>query len=244
MPERALGEKQLFYLEFINRENQVRHQTRDQDKLPYELLRDAKPQAVEAGMAAFRAHLPGQLSQDPLRSDQYYFVAGIALCCRYCMEGGLDQERAYNISDLYIQKMDRLETEQQVIDLHRDMVEFYLEEMTAVKKQRICSRPVRACMDYIYDHLYEQIRVSDLAALTELNESYLSVLFKKETGKTISDYVRQRRVEAAEGMLRYSDYSYSDIGNILAFCSQSHFISVFRKETGLTPRQYRARYGR
>ena len=159
------------------------------------------------------------------------------------MEGGLDQERAYNISDLYIQKMDRLETEQQVIDLHRDMVEFYLEEMTSLKKQRICSRPVRACMDYIYDHLYEQIRVSDLAALTELNESYLSVLFKKETGKTISDYVRQRRVEAAEGMLRYSDYSYSDIGNILAFCSQSHFISVFRKETGLTPRQYRARYG-
>ena len=48
---------------------------------------------------------------------------------------------------------------------------------------------------------------------------------------------------AVEGMLRYSDYSYSDIGNILAFCSQSHFISVFRKATGLTPRQYRARYG-
>ena len=98
-------------------------------------------------------------------------------------------------------------------------------------------------MDYIYDHLYEQIRVSDLAALTELNESYLSVLFKKETGKTISDYVRQRRVEAAEGMLRYSDYSCSDIANYLAFCSQSHFISVFRKATGLTPRQYRQRYG-
>ena len=114
MPERAIGEKQLFYLEFINRENQVRHQTRDQDKLPYELLRDAKPQAVEAGMAAFRAHLPGQLSQDPLRSDQYYFVAGIALCCRYCMEGGLNEERAYNICDLYIQRMDTQQTREQV----------------------------------------------------------------------------------------------------------------------------------
>ena len=98
-------------------------------------------------------------------------------------------------------------------------------------------------MDYIYDHLYEQIRLSDLAAQVGLNESYLSVLFKKETGVSISDYVRQRRVEAAEGMLRYSDYSCSDIGNFLAFCSQSHFISVFRKATGLTPRQYRARYG-
>lgn len=243
MPERAIGEKQLFYLEFINRENQVRHQTRDQDKLPYELLRDAKPQAVEAGMAAFRAHLSGQLSQDPLRSDQYYFVAGIALCCRYCMEGGLNEERAYNICDLYIQRMDTQQTREQLEDLYRDMLEFYLEEMTAVKKQRICSRPVAACMDYVYDHLYEQIRVSELAAHTGLNESYLSVLFKKETGMSISEYIRRRRVEAAEGMLRYSDYSCSDIGNYLAFCSQSHFISVFRKLTGLTPRQYRARYG-
>ena len=243
MPDRAAEEKQLFYMEFIHRENQFRHQTRDADKLQYELLRDANPKAVEESVRSFQARLQGHLSDDPLRNYKYLFVANIALCCRYCMEGGLDQERAYNISDLYIQKMDRLETEQQVIDLHRDMVEFYLEEMTSLKKQRICSRPVRACMGYIYDHLYEQIRVSDLAALTELNESYLSVLFKKETGKTISDYVRQRRVEAAEGMLRYSDYSYSDIGNILAFCSQSHFISVFRKETGLTPRQYRARYG-
>ena len=98
-------------------------------------------------------------------------------------------------------------------------------------------------MDYIDDHLHEQIPVSDLAAKLELNQSYLSVLFKKETGLTISDYIRQRRVEAAKGMLRYSSYSCSDIGNYLSFCSQSHFISVFRKATGMTPRQYRARFG-
>lgn len=243
MAERAIGEKQLFYVEFLHRENQFRHMTQDRDRLQYELLRDANPQAVEEGVRAFQARLQGHLSDDPLRNYKYLFVANIALCCRYCMEGGLDEERACNISDLYIRKMDALETEQQVIDLHRDMLEFYLEEMTAVKKQRICSRPVAACMDYIYDHLHEQIHLSDLAAQVELNESYLSVLFKKETGVTVSDYVRQRRIEAAEGMLRYSDYSCSDIANFLAFCSQSHFISVFRKATGLTPRQYRARYG-
>lgn len=243
MAERSIEEKQLFYMEFIHRENQFRHIPQDKDRLQYELLRDANPQAVEEGVRAFQAYLQGHLSDDPLRNYQYLFVANIALCCRYCMEGGLDEERAYNISDLYIQKMDKLETEQQVIDLHRDMLEFYLEEMTAVKKQRICSRPVSACMDYIYDHLYEQILVSDLAARVELNESYLSVLFKKETGESISGYIRKRRVEAAEGMLRYSDYSCSDIANYLAFCSQSHFISVFRKATGLTPRQYRQRYG-
>ena len=47
MPDRAVEEKQLFYMEFIHRENQFRHQTRDADKLQYELLRDANPKAVE-----------------------------------------------------------------------------------------------------------------------------------------------------------------------------------------------------
>ena len=159
-----------------------------------------------------------------------------------CMDGGMDEERAYNASDLYIRKMDELQTEEEVIALHRDMLEFYLKEMTAVKKQKICSKQVNDCIDYIGNHLYEQIRLADLAAAVGLNESYLSVLFKKETGKAVSDYIRHRRVEAAEGMLRYSDYSYSDIANYLAFCSQSHFTSVFRKATGMTPREYRSRY--
>ena len=243
MAERAIGENQLFHMEFLHRENQLRHFSQDADRLQYELLGAADPRAVEEGEKAFRAHSQRKLSEDPLRSCKYFFVASACLCCRCCVESGLKQERSYNICDLFIQKMDVLETEQEVMALHKSMLEFYLEEMTGVKKQRTCSRPVAACMDYIYDHLHEQIPVSDLAARLELNQSYLSVLFKKETGMTISAYIRQRRVEAAEEMLRYSDYSCSDIGNYLAFCSQSHFISVFRKATGMTPREYRARYG-
>lgn len=240
MAERAVGEKQLFDLEFSRRENQSRRANHSGDNLPCELLRDADPRAVEEGVRAFHIDFP--LSDDPLRGCKYLFAASTALYCRCCIEGGLEEQRAHDIQNLYIRKMDALETEQQVIELHRELLEFYLEEVTAAKKQKICSRPVAACMDYINDHLYEQIRLAGLASHVELNESYLSVLFKKETGVSVSDYVRQRKVEAAEKMLRYSDYSCSDIGNYLAFCSQSHFISVFRRATGLTPRQYRARY--
>lgn len=243
MPERAIGENQLFQMEFLHRENQLRCTSQDADRLRYELLGAADPRAVEEGEKAFLMHLQRKRSDDPVRSCKYLFAMDASLCCRCCVEGGLRGERAYNICDLFIQKMDALETEQEVIALHKSMLEFYLEEMAGVKKQRICSRPVAACMDYIDDHLHEQIPVSDLAARLELNQSYLSVLFKKETGLTISDYIRQRRLKAAEKMLRYSDYSCSDIGNYLSFCSQSHFISVFRKATGMTPRQYRARFG-
>ena len=242
MAELGIDERQLFYLEFVNRENHFRHAGRGQELLQFELLRDANPQAVEHGDQAFRDVLQGRLSGDPVRNYQYLFVASTTLCCRCCIEGGLDEERAYNISDLFIQKMDALTDPQQIIGLHREMLSFYLKEMTTVKRRRNCARPVRECLNYIDTYLHEPITLSDLAKYVGMNESYLSVLFKKETGKAVSSYIRERRIRAAEGMLRYTDYDCSEIASFLAFCSQSHFISVFRQQTGLTPRQYRSRY--
>lgn len=99
-------------------------------------------------------------------------------------------------------------------------------------------------MDYIYYHLNEKIHLQDLAKYVNLNSSYLSTLFKKETGLSVSDYILKRRMDAAKNMLQYSDYTYGDISVILAFSSQSHFIQVFKKQTGLTPREYRSKFYR
>ena len=87
-------------------------------------------------------------------------------------------------------------------------------------------------------HIHVPIRMPDLARHVDLNQSYLSTLFKRETGFSVSDYIMERRIETAKNMLRYSDYSPAQIGEILSFCSQSHFIRCFRKLTGSTPSQY------
>jgi AraC-like DNA-binding protein len=65
------------------------------------------------------------------------------------------------------------------------------------------------------------------------------VLFHRETGLTFSDYVMRQRIETAGNMLRYSDYSSTEISEILAFSSQSYFIRCFRKVYGMTPSEYR-----
>ena len=56
---------------------------------------------------------------------------------------------------------------------------------------------------------------------------------------SISDYIQSKKLETSQNMLRYSDYSISEIAAILAYPSHSYFTEVFRKETGLTPSQYR-----
>ena len=77
--------------------------------------------------------------------------------------------------------------------------------------RKICSKPVVDCIDYIYEHLHTRITVKDLADHVNLNPSYLSRLFKKETGTAIGEYIQIKKIETAQNMLVYSDYTLSQI---------------------------------
>lgn len=235
----TINEKQLRYMEFIHRETSDRHHTHTEEMYQYDLLRMGDFKAVEEGVRMFSSSLTGHVSDDPLRNYKYLFVASITLACRSAIIGGMDSERAYNISDLYILKMDALKSIDEVKALHADMLSFYTKEMAALDKGKVYSKPVTICIDYIYHHLHEPIRIKDLAGQTGLNESYLSTLFKKETGKSVSSYILSKRMEAAENMLKFSDYTYAEISSILAFSSQSHFARTFKQHTGYTPKKYR-----
>lgn len=241
---RTVDEKKLRYMEYLHRETGVRHHTNTEDMYQYDLLRMGDMKAVEEGAKMFSSDLPGHISDDLLRNYKYLFVASITLASRSAIAGGMDAERAYNISDLYILKMDTLQSVDEVKALHADMFAFYTKEMAALDKVSVYSKPVVLCLDYIYDHLHETIRTEDLAAQTGLNRSYLSTLFKKETGFSVSEYILSKRTEAAQNMLKFSEYSYAEISAILAFSSQSHFIRVFKAHTGYTPRKYRNKFFR
>ena len=104
------------------------------------------------------------------------------------------------------------------------------------------SKPVTQCVDYIYSNIKERITIADLAAYTGLSESYLSRVFKQNLGVSISDYIREKKIEKATHLLKYSDKPIIDIANYLSFSSQSHFIQIFESFTGLTPKKYRDRY--
>lgn len=244
MAKKTVNEKKLSYMEFLNRETGNRHHTDTEEMHQYELLRSGDFAAVEEAVQIFSSSLPGHVSDDPVRNFKYLFVAAITLASRAAIAGGMDAERAYNTSDLYILKMDQLKSIDEIKALHAEMFEFYTREVAALDKKNVYSKPVVLCLDYIYEHLHEPVRTSHLAQFTGYNASYLSTLFKKETGISISAYVLSKRMEAAKNMLRYSAYSYAQISTTLAFSSQSHFTRVFKKETGYTPRAYRNQFFR
>lgn len=186
----------------------------------------------------------GQLSADPVRNIRYHVIISVALISRYCIEGGMDPETGYSLSDLYIQRADLCRTKEELGDLHREMTLDFASHMRKMQKESVYSRHVVICMEYIYEHLHEKISVGDLAERTGLHENYLSRLFKQETGMTILQYIQGKKLEQAEYMLKHTETGISEIANDLSFSSQSYFIQVFKKKNGKTPKEYRNCYFR
>ena len=181
----------------------------------------------------------GQLSRDPVMNLKYHFVITTAMVTRLCGQHGMELEQAFRLSDFYIQKLDDLHTEDEVCALHDEMVMDYTKKMRKNLRSDTNSKHINASKDYIYAHIKERITIEDLADELGVSASYLSRLFKKETGLSVSSYIRQQKIEMAKNLLRFSDSSIIEIANQLAFSSQSHFIQQFREVTGITPKKYR-----
>lgn len=181
----------------------------------------------------------GVLSKSPIMNFKYHFVITTAMITRLCRQKGMELEQAFRMSDFYIQKLDDIHTVQGVCSLHDEMVLDYTEKMRRICRSDTNSRHINACKEYIYSHIKERITIEDLADELGVSASYLSRLFKKETGDSVSIYIRKQKIEMAKNLLQYSEYSMIDIANRLSFSSQSHFIQQFREIVGITPKKYR-----
>lgn len=98
---------------------------------------------------------------------------------------------------------------------------------------------IHLCMQYVETHYYEKITLEQMAEMVFLSPSYLSRTFKKETGTLFNDYISHVRIEKAKSLLGYSDLRIADISDAVGFDDQSYFTKVFRRVTGVTPKEYR-----
>lgn len=179
------------------------------------------------------------LSGNPLTNLKYHFVITAAMLARTCTEGGMATAEALRLSSVYIQKMDRCSDAAGIVLLHDQMALDYTGRMRAKKKSSATSMHILDAIDYIYEHVTERITVDELADVIHVSPNYLSRSFKQEMGVSVSEYIRQRKIDAAMNLLRYSKYELADISNLLSYSSQSHFIQQFRAAVGMTPKAYR-----
>ncbi|UOQ50308.1 response regulator [Gracilibacillus caseinilyticus] len=91
---------------------------------------------------------------------------------------------------------------------------------------------------YIEDHYHEQISLEDVSSYTNLSTNYLSNSFREATGTTFSDYLTEIRITKAKEMLQQNQATLKQISSDVGYRDPNYFSRVFKKQVGLSPKQY------
>lgn len=94
--------------------------------------------------------------------------------------------------------------------------------------------------EYIKKNLSAPLTVSEIAVRFGYNASYLTRIFKKETGYSLNDYIIHARMEKAKELLRLPGERVNDISLEVGYENVSHFSRLFKKICGVSPKQYQA----
>lgn len=227
--------KQLFF----QREYSIYHLEYEKEMSFYKAVQKGDIELVKKLMLPLKNEKLGSLSKNSLQNLKYHLVVLISMLTRFAIEGGMNPESAYTLSDIYIQQVDLLSSEEETEKIHEKIIFDYTNRMAKIHKTLGLSKKVIKAMDYIYDNIQSKIRISDIAKKIDINPNYLCELFKKETGISINNFVKKKKIQAAEKLLIYEDFSVAELADIFGFASSSHFIETFKAETGLTPKAYK-----
>lgn len=92
--------------------------------------------------------------------------------------------------------------------------------------------------EYINEHLVQDLKLNEIAAIAQLSPYHFSRLFKESMGVTLHQYILQRRIEKAKYLLQYNQFSISEVATKTGFFDQSHLTRYFRQIVGVTPKQF------
>lgn len=109
--------------------------------------------------------------------------------------------------------------------------------------QQKCNAPAYGALtqniiNYVHEHLAEKITLDDVSRATFFSPVYCCVVFKRETGKTIIDYVLNEKIEEAKNLISQG-YRLKYVAEHVGFFDYNYFSRLFCKKTGFTPLQYR-----
>ena len=184
----------------------------------------------------------GVVSEDDFKQTEYLVVTMIALLSRTAVEGGMSIEEAYSMADIYLRKLSRVRSSEDALVIGSKAQLEYTEKVAEVKRKRSNNPYVEECKNYIAKNLRKPFKVGDISQEIGINRSYLTTKFTENEGMTIQQYITEERCRHAANLLRYSKYPISIIAEYFCFSSQSHFGRQFKKQFGMTPKEYRNKY--
>ena len=124
-------------------------------------------------------------------------------------------------------------------EIHTLMGKMFRSYCRLVKKHSIkgYSSPVQKAITFIDADLTADLTLSRLAAMQNISPAYLSTLFKKETGQTLTEYVNEKRIKLATRLLDTTSLQIQTVAQHCGIFDVLYFSKLFKKHTGKTPKE-------
>lgn len=195
-----------------------------------------KAEMIAAGFST--ASFERRLS-DPLRELKNYSIIINTLLRKAAENGGVHPIYLDSVSSDFARKIELLSSSESGMSLVTEMFRSYCR---LVRKHSTIhySPPVQKVIALIDSDLTADLSLSALSSMLNVSSSYLSSLFKQETGQTITDYVNRKRIELAMHLLETTNLQVQTVAQHCGILDVHYFSRVFKKYTGKTPKEYRS----
>ncbi|MDL2300784.1 PocR ligand-binding domain-containing protein [Lachnospiraceae bacterium OttesenSCG-928-D06] len=161
-----------------------------------------------------------------------------SLLSRTAIEGGAPTDSILKLNNQFLKNIQQIHSLETLCFHLQEIVVTFSESMFG-NASNPNSELIRKAMIYISKHFNEPLTLEEVALHVHLHPSYFSTIFKQSIGSTFKEYLNMVRIEESKRLLSNTDFSIIDIAVAIGFEDQSYFSKVFKKYTGLTPKQYR-----
>lgn len=205
-----------------------------------ELARAAGNQEKDRAKAVLNQLLRYVYSPNP---DQFALIKSRAIQLVHLLskitaagDGGAQEAAAYG--KVYVPELKKAPSLEELDVVMTEVLHHFIDytfDFSEIKH----SDAIYRIMEYVKLNYSEKITLEEIASYVHLSPSHISCMFRKETGQTISTYVSHVRIEKSKTLLRQPGVPIAEIAGLCGFEDQSYFTRVFKKQTGISPKQYR-----
>ena len=184
----------------------------------------------------------GVTGNNAIRQLKNNIIIITTLCTRAAIDGGLEYDTAYELSDHFIQLTEQTDNPDILYELLSKIAYTFAEKVSQAQTPTSADGRLQKAILYIKQNTNQHITVGDVARYVGFSKSYFSAYFKENLGFSVSDFILRCKLEEGRRLLQFTNKSISTISTFLCFSSQSHFQTAFKKQFGMTPNEYRRKW--
>lgn len=203
-----------------------------------EAVRLGQSRRVESFLSRLTPNAFEQRVSDPVRNVKNYCIITNTLLRKAAEQGGVHPIYIDSMSSSFALKIEQISSPAAGPALIGEMAQSYC-RLVRKHTTKGYSAPIQKAILLIEGNLAGDLTLTRLARELNVNSSYLSSLFKKETGSTVTDHITDRRISHARHLLENTRLQVQTVGQLCGFEDVHYFSKVFKRLTDKTPKQYR-----